>query len=645
MRALFSQVTYVIILIINVLLIFGLFYVHRKMCTMTDEKEQQMAWQTLNKTIEEADFVFDKNETACVEMSKFVPLLENDTTLLYQTLTELLQNNRDLCATFICFYDSTRHQNVYLMQDKNNIERASFNDYISELKQKFLKEHFEKNHLQPFWETSAIRIVDNQAQINLFVPFFDKSNRLKGFVGFNMSLARMDNLLRSALTYYEKDDQAFLFMMTPDGIAVSIAGEVIEKNENLFKISEITNDDALLSTLYNMRNGETASLKLKSAVIRSDNMFFHKSMKNKQLSIALSYYENQSMNAWMHFFIIIMVALILSFGLISLWLWWYWKSRAKMADKIEQSIREMENGLAMTLYPSSLLHKDLEKMWIRIDDMRKILNKKDENRLSNAKILERIKNEKELAQYIRHYFYSPVFQPRKTSFSHKIQKSGQFKYISDVGGDFHDYFNVAPHHVCFVAGTVSRPKKSISNIQTSIDILMTMSLIRSHLKAYSTLAECVFYLNNDLYSQNGGNFTVNIFIGVINCKTGTFEFFSAGAPTHYRISHRSIFPITVQHGLPLASRKNEKYETGNRDLFSGEMVLIHTAGVLSRHNANSDKYGQLRLQKTMAAANMTNPTIFLEQIVEDITKFTETQTSQVDDYTLLAIKYEEKEEN
>ena len=643
MRALFSQVTYVIILIINILLIVGLFYVHREMCMMTDEKEQQMAWQTLNKTVEEADFVFDRNEMACVEMSKYVPLLEKDTALLYQNLTELLQNNSDLYAAFICFYVSTHRKNAYLIRGNNHIERVSFNDYISELKQRFLKEHFEKNH-QPLWESSAIRIVDNQAHMNLFVPFFEESNRQKGFVGFNMNLARIDNLLRSSLTYYEKDDQAFTFMLTPDGIAVSIAGEAIEKNENLFKMSEIANDDTFLTTLYNMRNGETASLKLKSAVIKTDNTFFYKSLKNKKMSIALSYHENQSMNVWKRLFVIIMGALIFSFGLITLWLWWYWKTRAKMDDKIRQSIREMEEGISMTLYPSSLLHQDLEELWVRIDEMRKELNKKDEKRLANSKIFERANNERDLAQYIRHYFYTSVFQSYNAEISQKIQQHIKFKYISDVGGDFHDYFNISPDIICFAVGTVSRPKKSMSNIQTAMDILLTMNLIRTHLKAYSTLVKCVSRLNNDLCSQNGGNFTVNIFIGVINCKTRTFEFFSAGSPTHYRISHRSIFPISVQHGLPLASIPNEKYETGIKEIFNGDMLLIHTAGVLSRQNATSDKYGQMRLQNAISTANMTNPTTFLKKIDENIIEFTEKQP-QVDDYTLFAIKYEEKEEN
>jgi hypothetical protein len=44
----------------------------------------------------------------------------------------------------------------------------------------------------------------------------------------------------------------------------------------------------------------------------------------------------------------------------------------------------------------------------------------------------------------------------------------------------------------------------------------------------------------------------------------------------------------------------------------------------------------------MTAVSMMNPQMFLEKITEDIIEFTENQPMQVDDYTLLAIKYEDK---
>jgi hypothetical protein len=282
---------------------------------MTDDNEQRHAWQTLNNAVKRADSFFDKNETTCVEVSKFASLLENDTALLYRTLTQLLEDNHELCATFIHFYDSIKKRQAYFIQDKNHIQRAVFNDYISEMKQKSLQEHFEKTNMRPFWENPTISITDNQAYINLFVPFSDKSNRLKGFIGFNINLAWMDDLLHSSLTYYENDAHAFIFMLASDGSAVSVAGDIIKKNENLIEAAKFVNDDAFVSMLYNMRNGETESVKLQSIFIKSANTFFYKSLTNKRISIALSYYENQSLVAWNRLFIFIVGALLF-FGII-----------------------------------------------------------------------------------------------------------------------------------------------------------------------------------------------------------------------------------------------------------------------------------------------------------------------------------------
>ena len=634
MKTLLSQFTYIIILIISILLIVGLVYVHRKMCAMTDDKEQQIAWQTLNNTIEQANSLFEKNETACVEIAKFAPSLENDTALLYHALSQLLKNNTDLRATFIYFYDSTRKQNAYLMRDKNHIERVSFNDYISEIKQKFLREHFEKNHLKPFWENPII--LENQTHINLFVPFSDKFDRLKGFVGLSMSLAWADILLHSALTYYENDAHAFMFMLSSDRSVVSIAGDITIKNQDIIKVTG--NDNAFTSMTYNMRNGETGSVKLNNDYTNTDNMFLYKSLTNRKISIALSYHENQSMNEWNRLFLMCMGALLLSFVIITLWLWWYWKRRMKVIEQIGASLYAIENGSTISVLPSSPQHQDLQELCLKIENMQRGIELRKRELVSSTGVFERKNNERELAQYIRRYFYA--FQAYDASLSQKIHQHIKTHYLPDVGGDFHDYFNIAPQLICFVTGNVSRPKKDLSNIQTSIDILMTMNLIRSHLKAYSSLDQSIFHLNNDLYSQNNGNFTVNLFMGVLNCETGMLEFISAGAPTHYMISHRSIFSFTVQHGLPLASRQNEEYSIGIRELSNGDMLMIHTAGVLSRQNINSDKYGPLRLQQVMAASSGMKPDMFLEKIVEDIAAFTEKQSAQVDDYTLLAIKYE-----
>ena len=641
MKTLFGQVTYVIILIVIILLMMFLFYVNHRMRVITDDNEQKIAWQTLNNAVEKANFLFEKNETAYIEVSKFASSLENDTALLHQTLTQLLQNNHDLRAVFICFYDSTLKQNVYLTRDKNHIEKVSFNDYISDIKQKSLHKHFNENHLKPFWENPIISSTENQACSNLFVPFADKSNQLKGFVGFNMSLAWIDDVLHSELTYYKNDALAFMFMLDADGIAISTTNDdIIKKNSSL--IDSALNNNAVVSTLYSMRNGETESIKLKTDYTKTTNMFFYKSLTNKQLSIALSYYKNQSMNAWTRLFVMITGTVLFFFGIISLWLWWYWKKRVEMIDKIERCLAEIEEGSTTALIPSSLQHQDLAELCVRIESMQRGIDRKNHKIVLDTKAIESKDKERELALYIRRYFYSPQFQYYDASLSRKIYQHIKTSYLLDVGGDFHDYFHISPQLIGFVTGTVSRPKKSISNIQTAIDILMTMSLIRSHLKAYSSLRQAVYCLNNDLYSQNNGNFTVNAFIGVLNCETGILEFVSAGAPTHYMISHRSIFSFPVQHGLSFASIPNEEYTVGSRELSNGDMLLAHTAGVLSRQNNTGEKYGQSRLEKVMSAYSMMDPATFLERIVKDISIFTESYFSQVDDYTLLAIKYEEK---
>jgi serine phosphatase RsbU (regulator of sigma subunit) len=96
----------------------------------------------------------------------------------------------------------------------------------------------------------------------------------------------------------------------------------------------------------------------------------------------------------------------------------------------------------------------------------------------------------------------------------------------------------------------------------------------------------------------------------------------------------------VQNGVPLASKQNQDYAdfTGQNGLANGDMLLIHTIGVLSRQNNISERYGEQRLKNIISASSKINSTMLLEDIVNDITEFTETQSVQANDYTLLAVK-------
>lgn len=614
-------------------------YVNQKMQTTTEVNEQRYTWQILNNTIKQTDSFFEKNETMFVELSKFASLLENDTTLLRTTLTQLLENNSELRSTFIHFYDSTKKLQLYLIRDKNQIQKAVLSEYISEMKQKSLQDHFEKNNNHPFWDNPTISVTDDHAYINLYVPFYDKSKRLKGFIGFNMNLKWVDSILNSVITFYEKDAHAFIFMMSQDGYVISTAGNLrIKKNDNLIEASK--DDLPFTSMLYNMRNRETDCIKLKSNFIETSNMFFFKSLTNKRISIALSFNKNQSMTVWTRQFIMILSVLIFFLGIITLWFWLYLKNRYKIVNNLEECLQEIEKGSTTAVLPSPSFHQDLQRLYYSIEKMQKGISMRNEERTYSTRAEEYKKNEIENAQRIRMYFYSSAFRVYPEYLANKIKQYVKKDYLSDsVGGDFHDYFSISPQQICFITGTVSRSKKETSNIQTAMDIIMTMTLLRSNFKIYSSLYQSVFSLNNDLYLQNNGRFTINAFIGVFNCETGVLESVSAGAPTPYMIAHRSIFHFPEQNGLPLASRRNEEYSIGKKELSNGDMLLIFTEGVVSRQNINTEKYGEVRLQQTMRAISMMDPEMFVEKIAENINDFTKGQPSQVDDYTLFAIKY------
>jgi sigma-B regulation protein RsbU (phosphoserine phosphatase) len=336
---------------------------------------------------------------------------------------------------------------------------------------------------------------------------------------------------------------------------------------------------------------------------------------------------------------ILTLVIMLFIILIVIWFWWYDKKRKEMLGKICQAIDNISKGSTSSILPVSTIHGDLNEISLRIIMMQHGLDARNKEIISNTQDSERRSYERMLAQNIRKYFYTETYQSLSDTTSQNMELAVRYKYLADVGGDFHDLFNLSPESVCFVAGSVTRPKKDQNNIQTALDVLLTMNMIRMCVSQNKPLNTSIFELNNLLLKQNKGRFSVNLFVGIIECNTGKVDFICVGSCAIYLVSKQNIMSFGMKHGSALALVENETYAYGNRVLDFGDMLLIYTAGAISSQNTQNERFGLQRMSKTIAEISSINPEMFLKKISENIAEFSEMQSEQIDDYTLMAIKY------
>lgn len=188
---------------------------------------------------------------------------------------------------------------------------------------------------------------------------------------------------------------------------------------------------------------------------------------------------------------------------------------------------------------------------------------------------ERVEGELRVAREIQASLLPAAFPPfpGRTEFSlHAVNIPAR-----QVGGDFFDYFFVAPDRLLFVIADVSGK---------GIPAAMFMAVVRTLLRQLAALpgepspARIVTEANRVLARENQRGMFVTLFLGIYNTATGEVVYANAGHPPPYRV--RAGAPASAfgeVTGTVVAAIEDAPFAEQRDRLAAGERLVLYTDGV------------------------------------------------------------------
>jgi sigma-B regulation protein RsbU (phosphoserine phosphatase) len=132
---------------------------------------------------------------------------------------------------------------------------------------------------------------------------------------------------------------------------------------------------------------------------------------------------------------------------------------------------------------------------------------------------------------------------------------------------------------------------------------------------------------------------VTVFYGILDTRSGAFEYSNGGHNPPYLISlDESVKQIENIGGLMVGAMKDVPYESNVIMLKPGESIVFYTDGVTEAFNKEEEEFQESRLAQIIDKKSSLNVNEMVEHIFANVQSFTD-GVEQSDDITCLALKY------
>lgn len=246
---------------------------------------------------------------------------------------------------------------------------------------------------------------------------------------------------------------------------------------------------------------------------------------------------------------------------------------------------------------------------------------------------ERITRELEIAHEIQHNIL-PTGYPKNAYF----EFAGFYESAREVGGDYYDFIDFDDDHFAFLVADVSG--KSLPGM---LVMLLTRDIVRRLSRTVRRPDELMKAVNAELLGSIKKGMFVTMFYGLVNKRTGRFQFASAG--------HNPLLVLRAAtggaerynpRGYPLgmmpANIFDTRIEPGELQLEAGDCLIQYTDGINEAHNTVDEEFGMDRFTDSIQSHYRLSSNELVEGIRSDHREFV-AGADQYDDITLLTMKW------
>ncbi|MBT8382574.1 MAG: SpoIIE family protein phosphatase [Ignavibacteria bacterium] len=204
----------------------------------------------------------------------------------------------------------------------------------------------------------------------------------------------------------------------------------------------------------------------------------------------------------------------------------------------------------------------------------------------------------------------------------------------EVGGDLYDFFLIDKYRLGVVIGDVAGKGIAAALLMAVCKTLLKATAYKG-IPADNILSE----VNNILVDESPSNMFVTVFYGVLDTRSGAFEYSNGGHNSPYLIStDGKVNPLAEIGGMLLGAMKDIEYESTVIMIKPGESLFFNTDGVTEAFNKEKEEFQEARLSQILENKNDSSADELVQQVFENVQTFAD-GVEQSDDITCLAIKY------
>ena len=203
-----------------------------------------------------------------------------------------------------------------------------------------------------------------------------------------------------------------------------------------------------------------------------------------------------------------------------------------------------------------------------------------------------------------------------------------------VGGDFYDFFFIAPYRLCLVIADVSG-----KGVPASLFMMRAKTSIKYYARSGNSPAELLVNVNSTLCEDNDSDMFVTVWLGILDLNTGVMRCVNAGH--EYPVLMRSDGEYELmkrRHGLVLGVFENVRLEEYEIHFEQGDRFFVYTDGVPEAMNEKKEQYGTSRMTEQLNRLKNRDQQQLLEGMLQDIRNYSG-KAEQFDDITMLGFTY------
>jgi phosphoserine phosphatase RsbU/P len=209
-----------------------------------------------------------------------------------------------------------------------------------------------------------------------------------------------------------------------------------------------------------------------------------------------------------------------------------------------------------------------------------------------------------------------------------------------VGCDLFDFFHLDDGTLCLVVADVSGKgaPAALFMAHTNSVIRVAGTLLCGRDGERPSPAGIIEHVNKELCRVNSAFMFVTVFFAMLDPKTSTLSFCSAGHPMPCVIgASGAVTRVEGPTGIPLGIEAGFEYENGEHRLEPGDAIFMYTDGVSEATNSEHCFFTDRRLEDSLKGLGGAAPKAIVDKIVEDVRAFV-AEAPQADDIAAMAVR-------